>query len=105
MTGLVTKVDKATQRYYFSGSSVTTYTPREQLLIGRIDLENDTMGQVIETGDGAKGKKDFFLRQDIRYVPYNNNNGLLVIGEDRAGLGLFSKSGNYIYLGMIDMSK
>lgn len=104
MTGLVTKVDKATQSYYFSGSSVTTYTPREQLLIGRIDLENNTMGQVIETGDGAKGKKDFFLRQDIRYVPYNNSNGLLVIGEDRGGLGLFSKSGNYIYLGMIDMS-
>jgi hypothetical protein len=105
LTGLVTKVDKATSTYFFSSQKVTTYIPREQLLIGRIDLTSNTMGRVIETGDGAKGKKDFFLRQDIRYVPYNNSNGLLVIGEDRSAVGLFGKSDNYIYLGMITMTK
>jgi hypothetical protein len=105
MTGLVTKVDKSSVSYYFLNEKTTTWTPREQLLIGRIDLEANTMAEIQTVGDGTKGRKDFFLRKDIRYVPYKNGNGLLVIGEDRSSLGVFSKNDNYIYLGLTDMSK
>jgi hypothetical protein len=105
VTGLVTKVDKSTVSYYFLNQKTTTWTPREQLLVGRIDLENNKMDEIQTAGDGVKGKKDFFLRRDIRYAPYNNGKGLLVIGEDRTSLGVFSKNDNYIYLGLIDLSK
>jgi hypothetical protein len=105
VTGLVTKVDKSSVSYYFLNEKTVTWTPREQLLIGRIDLENNTMDEIQTAGDGAKGRKDFFLRSDIRYVPYNNGKGLLVLGEDRMSLGVFSKNDNYIYLGLLDMSK
>lgn len=104
-TGLVTKVDKTSVSYYFLNEKTTTWTPREQLLVGRIDLQNNAMSQIQTAGDGVKGKKDFFLRRDIRYVSYNGGKGVLVIGEDRMSLGTFSKNDNYIYLGLIDLSK
>lgn len=104
VTGLVTKVDKSSVSYYFLNEKTTTWTPREQLLIGRIDLGNNTMDAIQTAGDGTKGRKDFFLRRDIRYVPFNNKGSLLVLGEDRMSLGVFSKNDNYIYLGTLDMS-
>jgi hypothetical protein len=105
MTGLVTKVDKSSVSYYFLNEKTTTWTPREQLLIGRIDLGSSTMDAIQTAGDDTKGKKDFFLRRDIRFVDFNNNKGLLVIGEDRMSLGVFSKNDNYIYLGKIDLTR
>ncbi len=104
MTGLVTKVDKSSVSYYFLNEKTTTWTPREQLLIGRIDLQNNVMDEISTVGDGAKGKKDFFLRSDIRYVPFGDGSKLLIIGEDRMSLGVFSKNDNYIYLGKMDLS-
>lgn len=105
VTGLVTKVDKATVSYYFLNEKTTTWTPREQLIMGRIDLENNTMSEIQTAGDGVKGRKDFFLRKDIRYASINGGKSLVVLGEDRMSLGVFSKNDNYIYLGLIDMSK
>ncbi len=103
MTGLVTKVDKTTESSYWSGTTTTTYTPREQLLISKIDLKNNSMSEVLTVGDGTQGRKDFFLRKDIRFANMNGGNSLLILGEDRLDLGIFSKNDNFIYLGRLDM--
>lgn len=104
-TGLVTKVDKTTVSYYFLNEKTITWTPREQLLVSSIDLASGSMTEVQTVGDGTKGKKDFFLRRDIRYVPFGDGKRILVIGEDRMSVGLFSKNDNYIYLGKLSITK
>jgi hypothetical protein len=104
-TALVTKVDKSTVTYYFLNEKTTTWTPREQLLIGTIDLASNNMTEIQTAGDDTKGKKDFFLRRDIRFVPFGDGKRILVIGEDRMSVGLFSKSDNYIYLGKMSIGK
>jgi hypothetical protein len=104
-TALVTKVDKATVSYYFLNEKTITWTPREQLLVSTIDLASGSMTEVQTVGDDTKGKKDFFLRRDIRYVPFGDGKRILVIGEDRMSLGVFSKNDNYIYLGKLSIAK
>lgn len=104
-TALVTKVDKTTVSYYFLNEKTTTWTPREQLLVSSIDLTTANMTEVQTVGDGTKGKKDFFLRQDIRFVPFSDGKRVLVIGEDRMSVGIFSKNDNYIYLGKLSITK
>ena len=104
-TALVTKVDKSTVTYYFLNEKTITWTPREQMLISTIDLASANMTEVQTAGDDTKGKKDFFLRRDIRYVPFGDGKNLLVIGEDRASVGVFSKNDNYIYLGKLKIAK
>lgn len=104
-TALVTKVDKATVSYYFLNEKTVTWTPREQLLVGTIDLASGSMTEIQTVGDDTKGKKDFFLRRDIRYVPFGDGKRLLIIGEDRMSLGVFSKNDNYIYLGILSAGK
>lgn len=104
-TALVTKVDKATVSYYFLNEKTVTWTPREQLLVSTIDLASGSMTEVQTVGDDTKGKKDFFLRRDIRYVPFGDGKRILVIGEDRMSLGVFSKNDNYIYLGKLSTTK
>jgi hypothetical protein len=103
-TALVSKVDKTSVSYYFLNEKTTTWTPREQLLISTIDLASGSMTEVQTAGDDTKGKKDFYLRQDIRYVPFGDGKRLLVIGEDRMSVGVFSKNDNYIYLGKLSIS-
>lgn len=102
-TGLVTKVDKTSVSYYFLNEKTTTWTPREQLLVSTIDLASNNMTEVQTVGDDTKGKKDFFLRRDIRYVPFGDGKRILVIGEDRMSVGVFSKNDNYIYLGKLSI--
>lgn len=104
-TALVTKVDKSTVTYYFLNEKTTTWTPREQLIVGTIDLASANMTEIQTVGDGTKGKKDFFLRKDIRYVPFGDGKRVLVIGEDRMSLGVFSKNDNYIYLGKLSIAR
>lgn len=104
VTALVTKVDKSTVTYYFLNEKTTTWTPREQMLVSTIDLASGNMTEVQTVGDDTKGKKDFFLRRDIRYVPFGNGKEMLIIGEDRMSLGVFSKNDNYIYLGKLSIS-
>lgn len=104
-TALVTQVDKSTVSYYFLNEKTITWTPREQLLVSTIDLASSNMTEIQTVGDGTKGKKDFFLRKDIRYVPFTDGNRILVIGEDRSSVGVFSKNDNYIYLGKLSISK
>ncbi len=104
-TALVTKVDKSTTTYYFLNEKTTTWTPREQLLVSAIDLASANMTEVQTVGDGTKGKKDFFLRKDIRFVPFPDRKRVLVIGEDRLSIGIFSKNDNYIYLGTLGIGK
>lgn len=104
-TALVTKVDKATVSYYFLNEKTVTWTPREQLLVSTIDLASSSMTEVQTVGDDTKGKKDFFLRRDIRYVPFGDGKRILVIGEDRMSVGVFSKNDNYIYLGKLSIAK
>jgi hypothetical protein len=103
-TALVSKVDKTSVSYYFLNEKTTTWTPREQLLVSTIDLTSSNMTEVQTVGDDTKGKKDFYLRQDIRYVPFGDGKRLLVIGEDRMSVGVFSKNDNYIYLGKLSIS-
>lgn len=103
-TALVTKVDKTSVSYYFLNEKTTTWTPREQLLISTIDLASGSMTQVQTAGDDTKGKKDFFLRKDIRFVPFGDGKRILVIGEDRMSVGIFSKNDNYIYLGKMSIA-
>lgn len=103
-TALVTKVDKSTVTYYFLNEKTTTWTPREQLLVSTIDLTSANMTEVQTVGDGTKGKKDFFLRKDIRFVPFGDGKRVLVIGEDRLSMGVFSKNDNYIYLGKLSIA-
>lgn len=103
-TALVSKVDKTSVSYYFLNEKTTTWTPREQLLVSSIDLASGNMTEVQTVGDGTKGKKDFYLRQDIRYVPFSDSNRILVIGEDRMSVGIFSKNDNYIYLGKLSIA-
>ena len=103
-TALVTKVDKATVSYYFLNEKTITWTPREQLLISTIDLTSGSMTEVQTAGDDTKGKKDFFLRKDIRFVPFGDGKRVLVIGEDRMSVGVFSKNDNYIYLGKLSIA-
>lgn len=103
-TALVTKVDKSTVTYYFLNEKTTTWTPREQLLVSTIDLASANMTEVQTVGDGTKGKKDFFLRKDIRFVPFGDGKRVLVIGEDRLSMGVFSKNDNYIYLGKLSIA-
>jgi hypothetical protein len=103
-TALVSKVDKTSVSYYFLNEKTTTWTPREQLLVSTIDLASSNMTEVQTVGDDTKGKKDFYLRQDIRYVPFGDGKRLLVIGEDRMSVGVFSKNDNYIYLGKLSIS-
>jgi hypothetical protein len=102
---LVTKVDKVSVSYYFLNEKTTTWTPREQLLISTIDLATANMTEVQTAGDDTKGKKDFFLRKDIRFVPFGDGKRVLVIGEDRMSVGIFSKNDNYIYLGKMSIGK
>jgi hypothetical protein len=104
-TALVTKVDKSTVTYYFLNEKTTTWTPREQLLVSTIDLSSASMTEVQTVGDGTKGKKDFFLRKDIRFVPFSDGKRVLVIGEDRMSVGIFSKNDNYIYLGKLSIAR
>lgn len=104
-TALVTKVDKTSVSYYFLNEKTTTWTPREQLLVSTIDLASGSMTEVQTVGDDTKGKKDFFLRRDIRFVPFGDGKRILVIGEDRMSLGVFSKNDNYIYLGKLSTTK
>jgi hypothetical protein len=104
-TALVTKVDKTTVSYYFLNEKTITWTPREQLLISTIDLTSGNMTEVQTAGDGTKGKKDFFLRKDIRFVPFGDGKRVLVIGEDRMSVGIFSKNDNYIYLGKMSIAE
>lgn len=104
-TALVTKVDKSSTTYYFLNEKTVTWTPREQLLVSSIDLTSANMTEVQTVGDGAKGRKDFFLRRDIRYVTFPDRKSLLVIGEDRMSVGIFSKNDNYIYLGKMSIGK
>lgn len=101
LTSLVTRIDEASYTYYFLNEKTTTWTPREQLLMSRINLDAGTMEEVKALGDGVKGKKDFFLRRDMRFLNFNGGNSLLVLGEDRVKFG-FGKKNNYIYLGRID---
>lgn len=103
-TALVTKVDKATTTYYFLNEKTISWTPREQLLVGTIDLASGSMTEIQTVGDGTKGKKDFFLRSDIRYVPFSDGKRMLVVGEDRMSVGVFSKNDNYIYLGTLSIA-
>jgi hypothetical protein len=103
-TALVTKVDKTSVSYYFLNEKTTTWTPREQLLISTIDLASGSMTEIQTAGDDTKGKKDFFLRKDIRYVPFGDGKRILVIGEDRMSVGVFSKNDNYIYLGKMSIA-
>ncbi len=108
LTGLVMKVDQPvdiSSSHGIDGSVTTTRTeywvPREQLLISRINLDAGTMEEVQIAGEDGKGKKDFYLRSDIRHVSFNNGKSRLIIGEDRYSLG-FTKKDNYIYLGKIE---
>ncbi len=104
-TALVTKVDKTSVSYYFLNEKTTTWTPREQLLVSTIDLATNNMTAIQTVGDDTKGKKDFFLRKDIRFVPFGDGKRVLVIGEDRMSVGVFSKNDNYIYLGKLGIAK
>jgi hypothetical protein len=106
VTSLVTTIDKYKDESlnYLTGikTVTTTFIPREQMLVSKIDLEAGTMETVQTLGDGASGKKEFFLRRDLRYVPMLGGSELLVIGEDRLSFGLF-KGDNYIYLGKLGL--
>lgn len=103
-TALVSKVDKTSVSYYFLNEKTTTWTPREQLLVSSIDLASGIMTEVQTVGDDTKGNKSFYLRQDIRYAPFGDGKRVLVIGEDRMSVGIFSKNDNYIYLGKLSIA-
>ncbi len=105
LTGLVTKVDviESTDYAYFGYSEVTrTYTPREQLILARINLKDGTMSEVQTAGEGQKGKKEFFLLPTNTYTIFDGGKKLLILGEDRSGKSLFTKGNNYIYLGALN---
>ncbi len=108
MTGLVTRVDVVESKdyEYFGYVEVTrTYTPREQLIISRINLKTGTMEPVAAAGDGQKGNKEFFLMPNNRYTTFNNGTRMLILGEDRSSFSLFGKGNNYIYLGSLDFKQ
>ena len=108
LTGLVTKVDvvESSDYAYFGYTEVTrTYTPREQLIMARVNLKDGTMEEVQTVGDGQKGKKDFFLLPTNRYTVFNGGKSLLILGEDRSSFSLFGKNNNFIYLGALNFSK
>lgn len=91
ITSLVTQIDKYKEEDYLSNTVTYTFIPQEQMLISKIDVDKQPMEAIQTLGDGEKGRKQFYLRRDIRYVDLNGGQELLVIGEDRGSFCHFQR--------------